>query len=190
MKRSLLLAAVWVVAAAAAVGVGFLAVSLVDASASPATQPAADTTAATPTGTAIGTAAPPPPVAPSGEQATAGGTVFASCVDGGVQLAAAPAAGWEVETYVDHVEFESATQKVEVYADCATGSPRFLVEGPRSDDNGRSDDSVSSSSSASSAPPAAPSVDDNGGDRGGHGSDDPPGDDHGGDSGGGHGSDD
>ena len=170
MKRSLLLAAVWVVASAAAVGVGFLAVSLVDASASPATQPAANTTAATATGTATST--PPPPVVPTGEQATAGGTVFASCVDGGVQLAAAPAAGWQVETYVDHVEFESATQKVEVYADCATGSPRFLVEGPRSDDNGRSDDSVSSSSSASSAPPAAPSVDDNGGDRGGHGSDD------------------
>src|SRR3954447_10889591 len=37
MKRTLTLGAVWTASAAAAVGLGFLAVSLVDASASPAT---------------------------------------------------------------------------------------------------------------------------------------------------------
>jgi len=170
MKRPLLLLAGWLGAAAAAVGIGFLAVSLVDASASPPPQPVAGTTAA-PTGQAT-----TPATSPSGEQVTAGGTVFASCVDGVVQLAGAPAAGWEVEQYADHVEFRGEGQKVEVSAVCTAGSPVFAVEGPRAtggDDGG-----------TPSVTPTSPGVDDGGG----HGSDDPPGDDHGG--GGGHGSDD
>jgi hypothetical protein len=172
MKRPLLLLAGWLGAAAAAVGIGFLAVSLVDASASPPTQPAAGTTA---TSTEQATT---PAASPSGEQATAGGTVFASCVDGAVRLAGAPAAGWEVEQYADHVEFRGGGQKVEVSAVCTSGAPVFAVEGPRA--------SGGDDGSTPAVTPSSPGVvvDDNGG---GHGSDDPPGDDHGG---GGHGSDD
>ena len=172
MKRPLLLLAGWLGAAAAAVGIGFLAVSLVDASASPPTQPASGTTAA-PTDQSTAPAA-----SPSGEQVTAGGTVFASCVDGAVQLAGAPAAGWEVEQYADHVEFRGGGQKVEVSALCSSGTPVFAVEGPRAESG---DDGTTPAVTPSSSAPVVE-------DSGGHGSDDPPGDDHGG--GGGHGSDD
>jgi hypothetical protein len=98
-----------------------------------------------------------------------------------VQLAAAPEAGWTIEQYADHVEFRSATEKIEVYADCGTGSPRFTVEGPRADD---------SSAGVPPAPTTATTTASTSEDGGGHGSDDPPGDDHGGSGGGGHGSDD
>jgi hypothetical protein len=184
MKRTLVLIAAWLGAAAAAVGVGFLAISLAGAAepSAPRASLAADSTSATtPSTPSTASTTPAPPAVPSGEQVTAGGTVFASCLDGVPQLAGAPTAGWEVEQYADHVEFESATQKVEVYVDCSSGSPVFSVEGPRAEDGDRSSSSAPASTS--------PAGDDNGGDRGGQGSDDPPGDDNGGDRGG-HGSDD
>jgi len=151
MKRPFALVAVWVVAAAAAVGVGFLAVSLIDASASPPSQPGPPTVSG-PTSSAPTASGPTESVGPSatttaGEQSTAGGTVYATCVDGSVQLAGAPAAGWTVETSADEVEFRSGGAKIEVRADCSTGSPQFAVE-----DHAAGDD--------------------HGGRRGGHGSDD------------------
>ena len=168
MKRTLLLATAWLVAAAAAVGVGFLAVSLVDASASPGARPglpAASTAAESATSSAT---------TPSGERATAGGTVYASCVDGTARLAGAPASGWAVESTPGQVEFRDGSQKIEVRADCSTGSPQFVVAGPRADGGGRDD--APAPTTASTTPST--------------GADDHGGDDRGGDHGGGHGSDD
>jgi hypothetical protein len=198
MKRTLTLGAVWTASAAAAVGLGFLAVSLVDASASPgalSTTPSADDSAlatpsaATPsTGSADDTGGPlvPPPLA-SVEQATAGGTVYAGCADGRPVLASAPAAGWWVDdsSSDDRVEFRAGAQSIEVLVVCATGSPQFSVEGPRSDQRGGSTGTPSAVSS-----PARPTADDSTGRvGGGHGADDGAGDDSSGRSGGGHGSD-
>ena len=77
-------------------------------------------------------------VAPSGETATAGGTVFASCDGAVATLASAPAPGWWVDDSSDQgqVEFRNGTQKVEVRAVCVDGGPQFTVEGPRADDRG------------------------------------------------------
>jgi hypothetical protein len=205
MKQSLVLGGAWAASAAAAVGVGFLAVSLVDASAAPETQPLAaigtSTTSAAPTTAPSGVTA--------GEQQTVGGTVYASCAGGMPDLASAPAPGWTVDDSSGpaHVEFKTGTQKVEIAVSCVEGSPAFVVEGPRTDDGGGSSGSTSPGSAGSSAPSSSAGTDDSGGDdssgRGsggggaggsdssgsGHGSDDPAGDDSGG-GGGGHGSDD
>ncbi|MGY1636388.1 hypothetical protein ACI78V_07020 [Geodermatophilus sp. SYSU D00742] len=208
MKRTVAFGALWTASAAAAVGLGFLAVSFVDADRSPLPQPASATgsAAVTPSVPAVedGTAsvpAPEPPVAApaSGEYVTVGGTVYASCEGGVLQVAAAPAVGWWLDDQ-DHggeVEFESPTQKVEVHVACTDGTPSFFDEGVRGDRNEPED---SSSSSPASAYPSAPvpgpasagaGVDDSAGRvGGGHGSDDPPGDDSAGRVGGGHGSDD
>jgi hypothetical protein len=161
MKRPLALVAAWVVAAAAAVGVGFLAVSLIDASASAPAQPSLASAPGT-------TEAADPTAAAAGEKSTAGGTVFASCVDGTAQLAGAPVAGWSVESAPGQVEFRNGTQKIEVRADCSTGSPQFVVEGPSAEPASTS----GSTTSGTTAPSATP--DDHGGNRGGggHGSDD------------------
>jgi hypothetical protein len=159
MKRPFMLVAAWVVAAAAAVGVGFLAVSLIDASASPLPQPGLP---AVSTGTEAGTTS--PAATPSGEQATSGGTVYATCTDGTAQLAAAPAAGWTVETSPGSVEFRSGSAKIEVRADCASGSPQFSVE-----DGGAA---ATTPASTPGGTTSSPTVDDHGGNRGGHGSDD------------------
>lgn len=185
MKRTIALGAAWTVSAAAAVGLGFLAVSLVDASASPGTTPVSSTTAsAAPTS---GTTAPSSPSA-TARYETAGGTVVADCATGTPVLAGVPAAGWFVDDSNDvgEMEFDSGGQKVEVRVVCAGGAPVFDL-----------DDSSSSSSSPSSASPsprsAAPTSgsDDSPGDDGGRrGSDDGPGDDSSGRVGGGHGSDD
>jgi hypothetical protein len=198
MKRTLTLGAVWTASAAAAVGLGFLAVSLVDASASPGTfsttTSAADSALPTPsaaaatTGGADDTSGPlvPPPLA-SVEQATAGGTVYAGCADGQPVLASAPGAGWWVDdsSSPDRVEFRTGTQSIEVRVTCATGSPQFSVAGPRADQRGGSTGTPSAVSS-----PARPTVDDSTGRvGGGHGADDGAGDDSSGRSGGGHGSD-
>jgi hypothetical protein len=170
MRRPLLLGAAWLASAGAAVGLGFLAVSLVGAGASPATTPAAVTTDSTATPT-DGTAAPTSPL-PTGEFATAGGTVYANCSDGTPVLAGVPAAGWWVDDSDDSakVEFKNGSQKVEVHVTCSGGSPQFFQEGPRADDSG-GDDSSSSSSS-----PSTSGRDDHGGDDGddnsGHGGDD------------------
>jgi hypothetical protein len=157
MKRPFVLVAAWVVAAAAAVGVGFLAVSLIDASASPPAQPelpAAST----------GTQSADPSATSAGEQGTPGGTVYASCVDGTAQLAGAPAAGWTVESAPGQVEFRSGSAKIEVRADCTSGSPQFTV------DDGGAAATTPAPTSGSTEP--SPTVDDHGGNRGGHGSDD------------------
>jgi hypothetical protein len=194
MKRTAAYAALWTASAASAVGLGFLAVSLVDADAdsSLGTQPIAATeslTAAPPTSDDPTAPAPepqpqPPAAAPaSGEHATAGGTVFASCDGGILQVAAAPAAGWwlDDQDQPGKVEFESGTQQAEVHVACADGVPVFRDEGVRADRN-RPEDAGSSPSPAS-ARPGVDDSDDRGGDRvgGGQGSDDLPGDDRGGD---------
>lgn len=188
MNRTLLLGAAWTASAGAAVGLGFLAVSLVDASASPVVRPVASgdlVTEGAPSSESL-TASP----AATGEQATPGGTVFASCGDGSSVpvLSGAPAAGWWVDDTQQpgRWEFQSASQSIEVRATCVGGTPRFVVEGPR---GGRETPRV---------PGSAPD-DSTGRVNGGHGSDDPPGDDHGGSKSssgsddsrsGGHGSDD
>ena len=182
MTRTVALAALWTASAASAVGLGFLAVSLVDAEASPVTRPiaATESVSASPAGShdaGLPTPAPQPPAAPpSGEYATVGGTVFASCDGGILQVAAAPATGWWVDDQDQHgeVEFESATREIEVHVACADGVPSFRDEGLRADENRHEDPSSSSS--------PTPGADDSTGRvGGGHGSDDPPGDDHGGD---------
>lgn len=176
MQRTLVLGAVWTASAAAAVGLGFLAVSLVGASASPGPQPVGSTTstAAVPTSG---------PVPASGEMATVGGTVYASCAGGTPDLASAPAPGWWVDDSRDdgEVEFRNGSQKVEIRTVCVDGGPQFSVEGPRAE-----------SDSPSPTPPASSSSSDDtsGRDSGGHGSDDGPGDDSSGRGGGGGGSDD
>jgi hypothetical protein len=196
MKRTLTLVAAWLGAAGLAVGLGFLAVSLVDTDVSPRTSLAAATTSvtgvpSTPTArtpaapVTASSATPPAPVAVTGsaEQATAGGTVWAGCVDGTAVFAAAPAAGWRLDDdnpAVEKVEFRSASRSIEVRATCVRGTPQFVVEGPR---GGRETPRV---------PSSAPVDDSTGKVGGGHGADDGPGDDHGGGNSGsgGHGSDD
>ena len=186
MKRTLALGAAWTASAAAAVGLGFLAVSLVDASASPGTQPQAatgTTTSAAPSATPTAT-----PVASTGQMATVGGTVFADCTSGTPVVAGVPAAGWWADDSPKpgEAEFENGTLKVEVLVSCVGGGPVFRMEGPRADDSGGG--SPSTSSSAPSSTDAPDDSDGRGG--GGHGSDDSGGDDSSGRGGGGHGSDD
>jgi hypothetical protein len=178
MKRTVALGALWTVSAAAAVGLGFLAVSFVDADAAPGTGPA--TATAVPSSESApsepapsdqgGPAAPTaePPAAPSGEYATVGGTVYASCDGGVLEVAAAPAAGWWLDDQdaTGEVEFESPTQKVEVHVSCAGGGPAFSDEGVRADDDEREDSSRSVSPTASS-PSAGEPTDDSGRGRGG-----------------------
>src|SRR5215212_4866086 len=100
MQRTLALGALWTASAGAAVGLGFLAVSLVDASASPGTSAAAATTSADSTsagGTSAGStaAAPTPtPTTATGEFATLAGTAYANCTGGAPVVAGAAAAGW------------------------------------------------------------------------------------------------
>jgi hypothetical protein len=176
MNRTLLLGSAWTGSAAAAVGLGFLAVSFVDASASPAVRPvstsisagAEDTSSPTPTSSA--------PPNPTGQQATVAGTVFANCAGGTPVLGQAPAAGWSLDDSLKpgQVEFTSAGQQVEVTVACVGGSPKFTVEGPRARDRSGADDG--------SPTPAAPSSDapddSDGRVGGGHGADDPAGDDN------------
>ena len=162
MKRPFALVAVWVVAAAAAVGVGFLAVSLIDASAATPSQPGLPAVSGTTE------AADPSVPAAAGEQSTPGGTVYATCVDGTAQLAGAPAAGWTVEKSADQVEFRNGSAKIEVHADCSTGSPQFVVE-----DGGSAATTPASTPGGTTSSPTG--GDDHGGNRkggGGHGSDD------------------
>jgi len=187
MKRTLLLGAAWTASAASAVGLGFLAVSLVDASASPGTVPlaasatSADDSAASPSSSAPTTAA--------GLKATVAGTVSASCTSATPRVSGAPATGWWIDDSDDakpgQVEFENGAQKLEVSVTCVDGSPVFSVEGPRADSSGGDDDTVAPTPAATDAPD-----DSDGRVDGGHGADDPAGDDSAGRTGGGHGSDD
>ena len=129
MKRTTTLLVVWLTGAVAAVGLGLLAVSLVGGSASPSATNAGFL-ATDSSGPAAPTAAPD---AASGTQQTAAGTVYASCSAGEPALAAAPAAGWQVDDSreQDRVEFHNGNSTVEVRADCSSGSPQFSVDGPR-----------------------------------------------------------
>jgi hypothetical protein len=197
MNKSVALGAAWSASAIAAVGLGFLAVSLVDASASPGTSPTAATTSASTTPGAPSTASVP---LVTGEYATVAGTVYADCSTGSPVLAGAPAAGWWADDSNNPGEFEfkSAGQKLEVRVSCVNGSPQFSDEGLRADHSGgRGDDGTHSSSSSSASSSSAGHTsghDDSGDDSsgrggGGHRSDDS-GDDSSGRGGGGHGSDD
>lgn len=196
VSRTVALGAAWSASAVAAVGLGFLAVSLVDASASPGTSPvAATTTASTSAGaTSSSTSSAPAPAAATGEHATVAGTVYADCTGGSPVLAGAPAAGWWVDdsNKPGQVEFRTATEKLEVHVSCVDGNPFFVVEGPRADDDGgRSSSSSSASSSSAGATSGHDSGDDSSGrGGGGHGSDDSGPDDSSGRGGGGSGSDD
>ncbi|MFW3171036.1 hypothetical protein [Geodermatophilus sp. CPCC 206100] len=179
----------WTASAAAVVGLGVLAVSAVDAGAAPAPQPASATS--TPgSGASPSTPDPAPAPAPAastaGEQVTVAGTVNATCDGGALSFAGTPAPGWRLDDSPrpGEVEFKSAGQELEVKITCVDGTPRFSVEGPRDDDNGRgrgSDDSAAPSAPsapAPSAPPAGRGYDDSDGRvGGGHGRDDGPGDD-------------
>ncbi|MFL6093911.1 MAG: hypothetical protein ACJ71Y_00510 [Blastococcus sp.] len=158
MKRTLTLSAAWSASAVAAVGLGFLAVSLVDASASPgdlatssstrlsavtATAPAPSAPTSAATSALTSTAAPADNTAVPGasapqasvEHATAGGSVLAGCSDGTPVLASAPSPGWWIDdsSSGNEVEFENGSESIEVTIDCATGTPQFSVEGPRAD---------------------------------------------------------
>ena len=179
MNRTLLLGAAWTASAGAAVGLGFLAVSLVDASASPVVRPLSSSALEATDATSSRSPAASP--APSGQQATPGGTVYATCTAGAPVLAGAPAAGWWVDDSAEpgKVEFKTASRSIEVRATCVGGTPRFAVEGPRADD--RRDGATPA------APTSSDAADDSAGRTGGgHGADDPPGDDHGGASSGGN----
>jgi hypothetical protein len=193
MNRTFLLGTAWTASAASAVGLGFLAVSLVDASAtSPGTVPLAASTTATSSEDGAASSPASAPATAVRTEYTLAGTVTASCASGTPELSAAPAAGWWLDDSDDgdpgKVEFENGAQKLEVVVTCVNGSPDFQVEGPRADNSGRNgggDDTVSPAPVATDAPD-----DSDGRDGGGHGADDPAGDDSSGRGGGGHGSDD
>jgi hypothetical protein len=193
MKRTLLYGSAWAASAAAAVGLGFLAVSLVDASAA-TPLPALDSSVTTlsaggpspapPTSSLPSPATDSPAPVAAGQQVTAGGTVYGSCADGVPVLASAPAAGWSLDDSNDagRVEFGNGAQKIEVRVSCVGGVAQFSVEGPRAEDSGggsgsgaRSGNPVDHSSSTAPVPAAgtASSVDDSAGRTGGgHGADD------------------
>jgi hypothetical protein len=192
LRRPVLLGVAWAGSAAAAVGLGFLAVSLLDASASPGTpQVAAATSSAPGAGGEAGPTATrfvPKSTSATGEFATAAGTVYATCGTGLPVLAGVPLAGWWIDDSgaEGKVEFQNGTQQIEVRVACVDGSPRFASEGAQSEDDATST-SAHMPPAVAPEPTAAPTSDDHGG--GGHGSDDGPGDDSGGHGGGGHGSD-
>jgi hypothetical protein len=173
MKRTIALGAAWTASAAAAVGLGFLAVSFVDASASPGTQPvAASTTPSTPSAAPTGSDSPETPVTTgrppaTAEHVTAGGTVYADCTSGSPVVAAVPAAGWRVDPSDDpgKVEFDRAAQEVEIRVHCVDGSPSFVL-----DDHSSAPSSSSSSSPSSSSPATSTSGRDDSEDSSGHGS--------------------
>jgi hypothetical protein len=213
VKRSVAFGALWTASAAAAVGLGLLAVSLVDAGGSAGTQlvaatgsPSAPSTGTSPAPSTGPSTAPtdspapapaPAPAPVTAEQATVAGTVYASCDAGGLSLVSAPAAGWWLDDSPDpgEAEFENGNQKVEVTVTCADGGPQFFVEGPRDDGGGRGrggDDSRSSAPVSTAPAGSSPAVDDSDGrvEDSGHGSDDDSGDDSGRGRGRGHGGDD
>jgi hypothetical protein len=166
MRRPALLGAAWLGAAAAAVGLGFLAVSFVGASASPdASLLAATGSVATSSPAASPATSSELPAATTARQVTPGGTVVADCSRGTAALGGAPAAGWWTEdpTDRDAVEFTNGGQTIEVRATCVNGSPSFVVEAPKV------------AAQRSTAVPASPTTEDKGGGRGGggggHGSD-------------------
>jgi hypothetical protein len=164
MKRTLLLGSAWTASAAAAVGLGFLAISLVDASAStPAQDLESSVTALEAGDDSSSTASPstgspatgsPAPVA-AGQQVTEGGTVYGSCEGAVPVLASAPAAGWRLDDSSDagEAEFENGSSSIEVRVTCVDGVAQFSVEGPRADDSGGGSGSNSGRGSGNSGGP-------------------------------------
>jgi hypothetical protein len=193
LRRPLLLGVAWAASAAAAVGLGFLAVSLVGAAASPGAPQVAAATSSDPAGGGANRTATrfvPSPAWATGEFATAAGTVYATCGSGQPVLAGVPVAGWWVDDSgkAGKVEFQNGTRQVEVRVSCVDGGPRFASEGAQAED-GATSISAHMPPARAPEPTIAPTTsDDHGG--GGHGSDDGPGDDSSGRGGGGHGSDD
>jgi len=188
MNRAVPLTALWTASAAAAVSLGFLAVSLVDASGAPPTTPlAATTTASAPSST------PQESVTRSvtADFPTVGGTAYADCTTGLPKMAGAPLAGWWIDDSSEpgSIEFQNGSHQVEVRASCIDGAPQFASEGAQGKESGSS--SPGSLSPESSSAPASSSASDDPGGRGGggHGSDDPAGDGSSGRTGGGHRSD-
>ncbi|MCF6505840.1 hypothetical protein E9549_00205 [Blastococcus sp. MG754426] len=176
MRRPVLLGAAWTASAAAAIGLGFLAVSLVDASASPGTSPVAATTSSSTAPERTGSApdgSPPEPLASpasaTGEYATSGGTVFADCSSGTPVLAGVPAPGWWVDPSDDvgKMEFENDDDDIDVHVACIDGAPRFAL-----DDSAFRSPSASPSRSAATPSPTSGWDDSDGRSGDGHGSDD------------------
>ena len=120
MKRTMALGAGWTASAAAAVGLGFLAVSLVDASASPGAHPVAATTTAATSAASTASASVP---SGTGGFVTPAGSVFTDCTTGTPVLAAVPVAGWSVDDSTDpgRIEFKSGDQRLEVTVSCLDG---------------------------------------------------------------------
>src|SRR4051812_8474832 len=125
MRRPLLLGTVWTASAATSIGLGFLAVSLVGASASSGPLPVVATGS-----TSAGSSAGPAPVAAASpvaaaQQATAGGTVFADCGGGRPVLAGVPVGGWAAGDPNDPSkgEVRKGTQAGEGRGVCAAGRP-------------------------------------------------------------------
>ena len=177
MKRTVALGAAWTASAAAAVGLGFLAVSLVDASADPGTRPVAATTTSAEASTSATPTAVPSATSAADQYVSAGGTVYADCTSGAPVLAGVPAAGWSVDDSPKpgRVEFGNGGRKVEVSVVCVDGHPSFMPDD-------------SSSPAVTPSPSSASSTSGRAG-TGGHGADDPAGSDSSGRSGGGHGAD-
>jgi hypothetical protein len=127
MKRTIALGAAWTASAAAAVGLGFLAVSLVDASADPGTQPVAATTTSAETSAGASPTAVPSATSAAGQYVTPGGTVYTDCASGSPVDAGVPAPGWSVDdsNAVGVTEFRAGDRKVEVHVTCVDGIPVF-----------------------------------------------------------------
>src|SRR3954447_2054837 len=118
LRRPLLLGVAWAASATGAVGLGFLAVSLLDPSASPGTPQPAAAMSSEPGGAAGPTATRfvPKSTSATGEFATAAGTVYATCGTGLPVLAGVPVAGWWIDDSgaEGKVEFKNGTQRIEV----------------------------------------------------------------------------
>ena len=163
-----MLAALWLVFAVAAVGVGFGAAGLVGdpftdgdvgTTTSAGGSPSGPAGTPTPTGSSPSAAAPsstPPSGGASGRQVTRtqitrGGQVTGACEDGLVRLSAAPEIGWEVDDLDAGAREEARARfervddgdgKVEVRATCVDGTPAFTVRDDSSGSGGSgSDDS-------------------------------------------------
>ena len=176
LRRPLLLGVAWAGSAAAAVGLGFLAVSLLDASASPGTPQVAAATSSDPGGAGpTATRFVPKSISATGEFATAAGTVYATCGTGLPVLAGVPVAGWWIDDSGEQgkVEFQNGTQRIEVRVACVDGSPRFASEGARAEDNETTTSAHMPPAVAPEPTAAASTSDDSGGHGGGggHGSD-------------------
>jgi hypothetical protein len=83
------------------------------------------------------TAAPPSSSAPTPDATptvipSAGGTVVARCVDGGVEIvSASPAQGWDIHDEADEdrsrVRFENGNDRVELRLSCVAGKPQAQI---------------------------------------------------------------